>query len=460
MHQNISSTYLTIIAVTLTSFSSAVRAQIPDFGSLGRPKGFADVSVSADGRYALIGRGDTLTLWDVSNRRFVRTLSGSGYHVRFSTDGRRFLFDDTATRLTTLRDLDTDHEVEDGDAVSGDGRVVVKDVSTHATDAQKAILGAHDSLKLSISNRDSGAQSTLQTSAGGQVVALSEQGNTLVTQGRVRTHSATEAAADVVSIAGLVGLGAIYSGAAKVGAGTGGLLWTDASADAALDGGHIDPGPPGYAPQIIVWDLTRQRPVLSVRANPLLNGKTCLLSADGLTLLLEKQDRSVEVYDLRSGAHRQLVKRDPLASKKGGEWYFTWDSLALSADGKEVARTEPDGATTFFDILSGKPLQTLPAPDQSADEISLNPFSTWFSPDRRFFATRSPSGYGVRVYEIATGRLLLTRPTASGIAFAAGGSVVLASNDQETPVVYELASGKEEAFSGAGQTASPPSAQN
>ena len=146
---------------------------------------------------------------------------------------------------------------------------------------------------------------------------------------------------------------------------------------------------------------------------------------------------------MTSGKKRQLVKK-PVQTATG-PWVLTY-AVAISPDSSKVLRTQSDFATnartlTILDSSSGKLLLTIPV-DTKPGELPF-PFRSWFSPDGRFVAMCSgfaPLVSLVRVWDAATGQLILTRP-ASDAVFTSYESLVLDDIREEVPTEHNLKTG-------------------
>jgi hypothetical protein len=144
---------------------------------------------------------------------------------------------------------------------------------------------------------------------------------------------------------------------------------------------------------------------------------------------------------------KQLIAPDPGASP--GEQGR--GVLAVSQDGKQVARTDSKGAVNNVDVDSARVVLSVPPLDPSTSKLHRSGMFSYsrFSPDGKFFADGAGIGPDrLRIWEVGTGRQVLASQ-ASSFAFAPDGKVVLGFMLKEAPVLHDLASGKEDAFDAA-----------
>jgi WD40 repeat protein len=175
---------------------------------------------------------------------------------------------------------------------------------------------------------------------------------------------------------------------------------------------------------------------------------TCLaINVAGNLLMINQADESLDAFDLATGKKRQVVKKPTRTA--GGAWSPTY-AVAISPDSGKVLRTQGDFPPTpliltILDSSSGHQLLIIPVNTEPG--ILWFPFRSWFSPDGRFVAmfNGSPLHGLVRIWDAATGELLLTRPGTDAV-FVSKESVVIDNIFEEVPVEHNLISGVDEKF--------------
>jgi hypothetical protein len=398
--------------------------------------------------------------WELASRKFVRNVPGGKPGLRFTQDGQHFLqgrsLDPWASMKgnvsgVTLGEPDTNRALAAGAAISDDGHVVVTDFYVN-NDEVEATGKQYKPPPVGIVHFDSGARSTLPRSEGYRVIGMSEHGDTLVLR---QDYQAPEKqpgrVANAVDTAVAVASMVPYT-KALVTMSTSAVEWTlragaarTATGLAASVAGNLPV--PSDKPRMAVWDLQHQHTVLTV---PSAAVQAFALSADGHTLIVKNADQSVDAFDLSAGKQQRLAGPGPVP-----KWQNVFTPLVMSHDGKEVAITDPNGAVTLVDPLSAQVLQRIPPPEVKPEDMAkapLMPVMTWLSPDGRFVARRH---IDLRVWEVATGRLVVTSPAYS-IAFTGDESVILGFPDLAEPVAHDLNSGKEELFAAATDDVATP----
>jgi WD40 repeat protein len=181
---------------------------------------------------------------------------------------------------------------------------------------------------------------------------------------------------------------------------------------------------------VLVWhDLRSGRAVSSFKVDGFYNYGP---STDGSQLAVSRFDGSVSIYDLRTGARRDMQGRH---NAEGANPWF-------SADGKLLASGGDDRQVLVWDAASGKLLQTLTGHNGRV-------FSPSFSPDDRTLYTTSLDG-SLMIWDLAgdrrlgrpfhagTGNIVPTDPTPDGlIAVSPVGSSFAVTQDDGQAVVYD-----------------------
>jgi RNA polymerase sigma factor (sigma-70 family) len=150
------------------------------------------------------------------------------------------------------------------------------------------------------------------------------------------------------------------------------------------------------------------------------------LSADGQKVLTLGADRSVRLWDARSGESLRTFAAPTSAA-------------ALAPDGMVVACGRwPDKTITLWDTATGKPLRQLEGHEEAVACLV-------FSPDGKTLASSSHDK-SVRLWEVATGQLLHRLQPGDGAAsleFAPDGKALVAGTGQGVVHLWDLTTGKE-----------------
>ncbi|MBG0831741.1 PD40 domain-containing protein [Planomonospora sp. ID67723] len=149
-----------------------------------------------------------------------------------------------------------------------------------------------------------------------------------------------------------------------------------------------------------------------------------LFTPDGRTLISAGRDRSVRLWDVRSGAL--------LASLMGHD---TWmKAAALSPDGRTLATGGEDGVLVLWDVPGRARIAALPGHERQIREIA-------FSPDGRTLATASDD-HNVVVWDVERRVRLRTltghRAAVRGVAFSPGGRTLASAGDDRAVLLWDL----------------------
>lgn len=416
------------------------------------------VAVSADGRYILLSHGLHIRLWDLTLRKSVRSFqlpesspecSASRMQaMSFSADGHRARLEwmSQCKWNIVVRDLDTGRDVARTALISGDTRISIdaEDFGTRAL----AILTSrvHPTQNLGASDLVTGKNIAIPDSKYEVAMALSANGATLVTEDFPLEHMGPRVRAALQEyLASSLQMAAGY-------AGTLGQKAFDMGGAAALESGKKSSDVPI---QFVVRDVASGRKLFSVPSS-MLNRFNGMLSDDGSEFFTLNEDGSIDCYELPSGAKHRIVPATTDPSRIGSRT----GRVNIAPNGKVLARTTLEGTIDIYDVPSGqlrlslKPtdvsgkLQTKFAEMYAASNVLWWLLECGFSPDGRLFAVRDATMEDIRAWEISSGKMLLE---AAGATFAFtpdGRSMILARYHNESPILRNLESGKEDQFPG------------
>jgi len=405
----------------------------------GHVAGVAAVGISADGRYVISSDATQVKVWEVASHSEVRSFTVNSTPslqstFRVTSGGCRLLLGrQSVVGTATLRDCVTGNEIASASVISDDGSISVSDATTQLRQGL-AVMGPNNA-GLTITELATGRQSVLPAAAGSSALAISANGQTLLTNVfGVNSNGWRSSVSGLVDIAG----------------GVASIVVPGAGSVAALIGGSATDAVVGTSPQeltmdIEAWNVPAHRKLLSVRTSRLSN--LAALSADGRRLFVENKDRSIEAYDLASGQKQRIAPPDATLASP----VFIHDKLVLSANGGALARQCEDDSVEIFDTLSGQKLRVFSTDSNSEAPSPLSKLGNVsaivpvFSPDGKLIAVGS-AAQRIHVWELATGRSVL-QTQASSIAFSPDGrTAILGRSDEGAPILHDLTTSKEEAF--------------
>jgi Caspase domain/WD domain, G-beta repeat/WD40-like Beta Propeller Repeat len=183
---------------------------------------------------------------------------------------------------------------------------------------------------------------------------------------------------------------------------------------------------PGSNGTTMLWDVNTAASKGSVVSDYGAAGNTfaAILSRDGTRLFAGGIDAVVEEWDLSDLATRKPVRTIPTPSGIG--------CLALNPEGPVLAVGGADGTERLYDVATGKNLMTLPGKEG-------NSFAAAFSPDGKTLAVASQNG-GVQWWDL-TSRKLIGPPDTGGVtdvAFSPDGGI-LASGGYDRVTLWNTA---------------------
>ncbi len=371
-------------------------------------EGIVSVAFSPDGQRLVTGGGrGTVTLWDLSTRKRVRTLPGHQegvFHVTFSPDGRRIAtgsFDGTV-RLWS--------------AESGDSILVRKNPARMGTAVAFApngseLAAAGDDGRIRFWRVPSGdSLRSYSVGAGSRLnaVTLSPDGMTIVTAGNSAVAELWDADAGTHLRS----------------------LWghNDQVLDVAVsrDGSRIATASDDGTAR--VWDAKTGEQLRSIYVG----GRSLAVGfgRDRTRIVTGGTDSATAVWNAVSGARLFRLPHGAAVL-----------SVQYSPDGRRIATGGADGNVKVWDA-DGHPLFPL-ASDTAFGAV----YGVAFSPDGRRIAAANWSDQTVKVWDVLSGKRLLTLVGHSGpvlaVAFSPDGTHIASASYDHTARIWDAQSGRE-----------------
>ncbi|MEP6885568.1 MAG: WD40 repeat domain-containing protein [Gammaproteobacteria bacterium] len=403
----------------------------------GLSEGVLAVGFSADGRYIVARNSETATVWEVAAHKPVGTLptndmAGTQSEVRIAADCHLLQRPPVHLAESTVRDCRTGTEIARASLISDDTSTAVSGPPLASRRALSGLRGSPS--EVTITNLATGVQSIMKTSAGAMPLALSANGDTLLTyESGVHSAGWRSATSDAIGFVGG------FAQALIPGVGLLDAMGANEASNA------IGTTTPEMIVDIVAWNVHTRHKVLSVRVAP--QSANAVLSSDGRVLIVESEDRSIDTYELPSGHKRRIVE----AELPTGGVTFGRDQVVASVDGRKVARMSADGSVDIFNTVSGKKLASFPAKDwlnaagSHSIDVHRSTMLPAFSADGALIAI-GELGQVVHVWDVASSRSVF-QTRASAIAFSPDGqAVLLARPDASAPIWHDLGTGNEQSF--------------
>ena len=156
--------------------------------------------------------------------------------------------------------------------------------------------------------------------------------------------------------------------------------------------------------------------------------KSIAMSPDGQRIATASQDKTARIWNVSSGREVAQIVHDDIVF-----------GVAFSPDGRSVATASQDRTARVHDVERGHELARV--------DCASVVFNVAFSPDGECLATASSGERAMRIWEIETGREImsftLSRAGARGVAYSADGHYIVAADRGGTAYVWETATGRE-----------------
>ncbi|HYG74902.1 MAG TPA: HEAT repeat domain-containing protein [Planctomycetota bacterium] len=175
------------------------------------------------------------------------------------------------------------------------------------------------------------------------------------------------------------------------------------------------------------------------------------ISANG-ALLASTDSVGIHIWDLKTGTRLGMLTGHKVPGEAPGAT-LSIDAVAFSADGRVLVSEANDETARLWDVLNGRELRTLPNHDGSVAALALSPdgslgISTRGSRQQWMQSEEDqPGGGRLRVWEVATGRVLRTlvghKADITCVAFSADGRYVWSGGNDRTVRQWEVDSGVE-----------------
>jgi RNA polymerase sigma factor (sigma-70 family) len=156
---------------------------------------------------------------------------------------------------------------------------------------------------------------------------------------------------------------------------------------------------------------------------------------DGRTLVVVCSDGSVQTWNLAGGIRQAELPAWGSAMARNGVVAAGREAVALSPDGKWLARVEPEGSPALMELATG---QLAPLPETRAKGVYL--FA--FSPDSRTLAWNGWLDSTIHLLEVASGqergKLVGHLGQVESLAFAGDGRLLISGSKDSTALIWDL----------------------
>jgi len=368
-----------------------------------------NAAFSPDGRFfSTLDNWGTLTLWEVSSGRMIRTikdgLQGSGKITRFAfSPDSRFILTWNKEGYITLSDVSTGREIKTFEKHSDKVECLV-----YSPDGRFALTG-HNNGSLALWEIQTGRVVKRFEGHADKIlsVAYSPDGHYALCGSADRTVKLWNAAsgqlirtyrghvADVTSVA--------FSPDGRL----------------ALSGSNDNTSK--------LWDISRGHAVKTLRGH---TGSvtSVAFSPDGRFVMSGSKDETLKLWNIATGREIRTFK---------GHTHWV-SSVAFSPDGRRALSGSNDNTLRLWDVTTGREISTFEANSGWVHSVA-------FSPDGRF--ALSGSWQVVKLWDIATGGEIRSFTKHAGnvtsVAFSFDGRFVLSGSDDNTLKLWEVSTGRE-----------------
>jgi len=195
------------------------------------------------------------------------------------------------------------------------------------------------------------------------------------------------------------------------------------------DGKYLVSGSFGPDENLKVWDVATGKELISLKPGQA-QIRSLAFAPDGKTLATGGSNETVKLWDVATWQERLT-----LSGQSG--WVC---SVAFSPDSKTLASVAA-GTIKLWDLAANPVRCRLQLPGD---------YAVAFAPDGKTLAAGSANGAPLRLWDVGTGRAIITRKTyswtVSCVAFSPDGKTLAIGSDDRTVKVWEPVTGRERAF--------------
>ena len=177
-----------------------------------------------------------------------------------------------------------------------------------------------------------------------------------------------------------------------------------------------DPGPSRDQPELVLQYSQTDRPL------------DVAFAACAPVFASSNEDGRIDIWDTRDWTLERTIDTGAKVMSRN----YNTKGIALSPDGKLAAYLTDSGEVQVWNTGSGTLVKKLPHP------VGL-PVSVKWSPDGRRIAAGSTDV--VRVWDVASGRLIRSFPATGDVAFSRGGRILGAAGESDA-FLFDIASGR------------------